>query len=58
MGDIAGLAPEFEKRNCKITGLSADPVDNQAAWAKDIEDVQSHAVTYPMIGDTELAVAN
>ncbi|MBC8242355.1 MAG: peroxiredoxin [Alphaproteobacteria bacterium] len=57
LGYMAGLKPEFDKRNCKIIGLSVDPVDNHAAWAKDIEDVQGHAVTYPMIGDTELAVA-
>ena len=57
LGYMAGLQPEFEKRNCKIIGLSVDPVDNHAAWAQDIEDVQGHAVTYPMIGDTELAVA-
>jgi alkyl hydroperoxide reductase subunit AhpC len=57
LGYMASLKPEFDKRNCKIIGLSVDPVDNHAAWAKDIEDVQGHAVTYPMIGDTELAVA-
>ena len=57
LGYMAGLKPEFDKRNCKIIGLSVDPVDNHAAWAKDIEDVQGHAVTYPMIGDTELNVA-
>ncbi len=57
LGYMAGLKPEFDKRNCKIIGLSVDPVDNHSAWAKDIEDVQGHAVTYPMIGDTDLAVA-
>ncbi len=57
LGYMAGLKPEFDKRNCKIIGLSVDPVDNHAAWAKDIEDVEGHAVTYPMIGDTDLAVA-
>ncbi|MDE0725405.1 MAG: peroxiredoxin [Alphaproteobacteria bacterium] len=57
LGYMAGLKPEFDKRNCKIIGLSVDPVENHAAWAKDIEDVQGHAVTYPMIGDTDLAVA-
>ncbi len=57
LGYMAGLKPEFDKRNCKIIGLSVDPVDNHAAWAKDIEDVQGHAVTFPMIGDTDLAVA-
>ncbi|WP_366556666.1 peroxiredoxin [Aquibaculum sediminis] len=57
LGYMAGLLPEFEKRNCKIIGLSVDPVDNHAAWAKDIEETQGHAVTYPMIGDPELKVA-
>jgi alkyl hydroperoxide reductase subunit AhpC len=57
LGYMAGLKPKFDKRNCKIIGLSVDPVDNHAAWAKDIEDVQGHAVTFPVIGDTELAVA-
>ena len=57
LGYMASLKPKFDKRNCKIIGLSVDPVDNHAAWAKDIEDVQGHAVTFPIIGDTELAVA-
>ncbi len=54
---MAGLKPEFDKRNTKIIGLSVDPVTNHAKWAKDIEETQGHAVTYPMIGDPELKVA-
>jgi thioredoxin-dependent peroxiredoxin len=57
LGYMARLKPEFEKRNTKIIGLSVDPVENHAKWAKDIEETQGHAVTYPMIGDTELKVA-
>ena len=57
LGYMAGLKPEFDRRNTKIIGLSVDPVDNHAAWAKDIEETQGHAVTYPMIGDPELKVA-
>jgi len=57
LGYMAGLVPQFQKRNTKIIGLSVDPVDNHAAWAKDIEETQGHAVTYPMIGDPELNVA-
>ena len=57
LGFMAGLKPEFDKRNTKIIGLSVDPVDNHAAWAKDIEETQGHAVTYPMIGDPGLKVA-
>ena len=57
LGYMAGLKPDFDKRGCKILGLSVDPVDNHAKWAKDIEETQGHAVTYPLIGDPELKVA-
>ena len=57
LGYMARLEPEFTKRNCKIIGLSVDPVENHAQWAKDIEETQGHAVKYPMIGDKDLAVA-
>lgn len=57
LGAMAGLAPEFARRGVKIIGLSVDPVDKHAAWAKDIADVTGHAPNYPMIGDPELKVA-
>ena len=57
LGYMAGLKPEFDKRNTKIIGLSVDPVDNHSRWAADIEETQGHAVNYPMIGDTDLKVA-
>ena len=57
LGYMAKLKPEFEARNCKIVGLSVDPVDNHREWAKDIAETQGHAVNYPMIGDTDLKIA-
>ena len=57
LGYMAGLKPEFDKRNTKVVGLSVDPVSNHASWAKDIEETQGHAVNYPMIGDENLVVA-
>jgi alkyl hydroperoxide reductase subunit AhpC len=57
LGYMAGLKPQFDERNCKIIGLSVDPVGNHAKWAKDIEETQGHAVNYPLIGDPELKVA-
>jgi alkyl hydroperoxide reductase subunit AhpC len=57
LGYMAGLAPEFARRNTKVIGLSVDPVDKHSQWAKDIEETQGHAVNFPMIGDTELKVA-
>ena len=57
LGYVAGLKKEFDKRNCKIIGLSVDPVSDHKRWSKDIEETQGHAVNYPMIGDPELKVA-
>src|SRR5437879_1359705 len=57
LGYMAKLAPEFEKRNTRIIGLSVDPAESHSRWAADIEETQGYAVTYPMIGDPTLAVA-
>jgi len=57
LGYMAKLKPEFDKRNTKVIGLSVDPVDRHASWAKDIEETQGHAPNYPMIGDTDLMVS-
>src|SRR5947208_9611260 len=57
LGTMARMKPEFDKRNTKIIGLSVDPVDNHARWAKDIAETQGTAPNYPMIGDPELKVA-
>jgi alkyl hydroperoxide reductase subunit AhpC len=57
LGYMAGLEPEFTKRNCKIIALSVDPVASHGKWAIDIEETQGHKVNYPMIGDPELRVA-
>jgi thioredoxin-dependent peroxiredoxin len=57
LGYMAGLKPEFDKRNCKILGLSVDPVADHQRWSHDIEETQGHKVTYPMIGDPDLSIA-
>jgi alkyl hydroperoxide reductase subunit AhpC len=57
LGYLARLKPEFDKRNCKIVGLSVDSVSDHKAWAKDIEDTMGAALNYPLIGDTDLTVA-
>jgi len=57
LGYMAGLQPEFAKRNTKIIGLSVDPVTSHSKWAGDIQETQGHAVNYPLIGDPELKVA-
>jgi alkyl hydroperoxide reductase subunit AhpC len=57
LGYMASLKPEFEKRNCKVIGLSADPVADHKGWAKDIQETQGHAPNYPIVGDADLTVA-
>jgi thioredoxin-dependent peroxiredoxin len=57
LGYMASIKPDFESRNVKIIGLSVDPVDNHAKWAKDIEETQGTAPNYPMIGDHDFNVS-
>ena len=57
LGVMAGMADEFAKRNCKILGISVDPVANHHKWKADIEQISGNTVAYPMIGDPELKVA-
>ncbi|MGE5258533.1 MAG: peroxiredoxin [Hyphomicrobiales bacterium] len=57
LGYMARLKPEFDRRGCKVIGLSIDKVSDHTRWAKDIEETQGAAPNYPIIGDTELMVA-
>ena len=57
LGYMAKIKPEFDRRNVKIIGLSIDPLDNHARWARDIEETQGHALNYPLIGDSDFNVA-
>ncbi len=57
LGSLAKLEPEFKKRNVKIIGLSVDPVADHERWRGDIKEVTGGDVQYPMIGDSDLAVA-
>lgn len=57
LGYMARLQPEFAKRNCKIIGLSVDPISRHGEWVSDIEETQGHKVNYPLIGDPQLKIA-
>jgi len=57
LGYMAKIESEFTRRNARLIGLSIDPVADHSKWAADIEETQGAAVNYPMIGDTDLAVA-
>ena len=56
LGTVAGLGGEFQRRNCKVLGISVDGVSDHHAWSRDIEASQGHALNYPLVGDPELRV--
>ena len=56
LGYMAGLKPEFDRRNTKVIGLSVDSVDDHREWSKDIEETQGHAVNYPIVDGSDLEV--
>jgi len=57
LGYVAKLKPEFDKRNVKAIGLSVDSVEDHVAWSRDIAETQGVAPNFPMIGDSDLAIA-
>jgi alkyl hydroperoxide reductase subunit AhpC len=57
LGYMAKAKPEFDRRNVKILGISIDSVNDHQRWKNDIKETQGAAVTYPLIGDTEMTVA-
>ncbi|WP_354699871.1 Peroxiredoxin [Paraconexibacter sp. AEG42_29] len=57
LGYMASIKPEFDRRGVKIIAISTDPAEGSAEWSKDIEASQGAAVNYPIIGDTDHAVA-
>ncbi len=57
LGYMARIEPEFTRRNTRLLALSVDATEDHSKWVKDIEETQGARVNYPMIGDTDLAVA-
>jgi alkyl hydroperoxide reductase subunit AhpC len=57
LGAVAKLKREFDKRDCKIVGLSIDSVADHRRWSRDIEESQGIAPNFPLIGDPDLKVA-
>src|SRR5947209_18355063 len=57
LGTMAKLKSEFDKRNTKTIGLSADPVEDHKKWAKGIQETQGAAANTPMLGVSDLKLA-
>lgn len=54
---FAQLAPEFEKRNVQLIGLSIDSVYSHLEWVNQIEKNFGTKVPYPLIADLDTKVA-
>jgi alkyl hydroperoxide reductase subunit AhpC len=54
---MAKIEPDFAGRNTKIIGISVDPIENHEQWADDIAETQGSAPNYPIIADSDFAVA-
>ena len=52
------LKPEWEKRHLKPIGLSVDPANCHAGWAKDIKETQGQALNFPVIADADRTVSD
>lgn len=57
LGAVAGLKPEFDKRNVKILGVSVDSLESHQGWAGDIEDVTGNKLSYPLLADPDRVIA-
>src|SRR5262245_308878 len=57
LGYMAKIEPEFTRRGARLIGLSVDPVDSHSRWLADIEETQGAKVSYPIIGDRDMAVS-
>ena len=58
LGEASRLKPEFDKRNCKLIGLSVDPLEDHKGWAGDIGETQGTALNFPLIADPDRTVSD
>lgn len=54
---FAKMAPEFNKRNCELLGLSIDSHHSHIAWMRNIKDKFGVEVPFPIIADLKMDVA-
>lgn len=55
---FTNLAPEFEKRNTKLLGLSVDSNASHLAWAYNILQIAGVTIPFPIIEDRDMKIAN
>lgn len=54
---FAKMAPEFNKRNCQLLGLSIDSHHSHIAWMRNIKEKFGVEIPFPIIADLKMEVA-
>ncbi|KAF1356338.1 mitochondrial peroxiredoxin-like protein Prx1 [Delphinella strobiligena] len=57
LGAFAKLKDEFDARNVKMIGLSANDIGSHDKWIEDINEISKTNLKFPIIGDAERNVA-
>jgi peroxiredoxin (alkyl hydroperoxide reductase subunit C) len=55
--EFARRSSDFEKRGVKLIGLSVDSIHSHLAWIQNLEKILDAKVRFPMIADSNTAVA-
>ena len=57
LGAFAKMKEDFESRNVKMIGLSANDLSSHGKWIEDINDIAKTNLQFPIIADAERKVA-
>jgi peroxiredoxin (alkyl hydroperoxide reductase subunit C) len=57
LAEFARRSKEFEKRNCKLIGLSIDSIHSHLAWRENLRQILDVDIGYPLIADLDTKVA-
>ncbi|WP_233998654.1 peroxiredoxin [Microbulbifer pacificus] len=57
LGELSRLKPEFDRRHCKVLGLSVDSLQDHKYWMKDIEATQKCSLNFPLLADADQKVS-
>jgi peroxiredoxin (alkyl hydroperoxide reductase subunit C) len=57
LAEFAKQEAEFKKRNVKLVAVSVDSIHAHLAWRANLKKIFGHEINYPMIADSNMAVA-
>ena len=57
LGAFAKLKSDFARRGVKMIGLSANDLSSHSTWIKDINDISSTDLQFPIIADADRSIA-